>query len=374
MDFSHHRTSIHHEPNDTKRQTLASKEESIPVTTHRCRIHIVGASGQLGYALLTTQPAFLWKVGQETPLVTYSRRDCDLSDPTVFTSGETLMLGPEDIVINCAAYTAVDAAEENPDLAYRINAEAPGELAALCRERGTHLIHLSTDYVFGGQPRRDDAGQCLPWETDDPVSPRCVYGASKAAGEAAIMDAWAGAEGPHQAVIVRTSWLFTGPKRRQWGVRGSDFVITMQDLYQAKGSVTVVNDQYGCPTYSLDLARGLWELCQKLCHGEAVPSLLHATNSGFTTWFNFAQAIIGQRDSDAATAVRPCASSEFPTSATRPSWSTLSPTSWHDAGLTPLRSWQEALEAALDECTQGADTEPARGASADSSVRVQPVG
>ncbi|MDU7192704.1 dTDP-4-dehydrorhamnose reductase [Lawsonella clevelandensis] len=329
------------------------------MTTHRCRIHIVGASGQLGYALLATQPAFLWEVGQETPLVMYSRRDCDLSDPSVFTAGETLMLGPGDIVLNCAAYTAVDAAEENSDLAYRVNAEAPGELAALCRERGAHLVHLSTDYVFGGQPRFDDAGQCLPWETDDPVSPSCVYGASKAAGEAAIMDAWAGAEGPQQAVIVRTSWLFTGPQRHQWGVRGRDFVTTMQDLYREKGSVTVVNDQRGCPTYSLDLAWGLWELCQKLCHGESVPALLHATNSGFTTWFEFAQAIISQLDSDAAAAVHPCTSSEFPTPAARPSWSVLSSTSWQDAGLTPLRSWQDALREALADSAQGSLPTPA---------------
>lgn len=344
------------------------------MTTHRCRIHIVGASGQLGYALLTTQPAFLWEVGQETPLVMYSRRDCDLSDPKVFTAGETLMLGPGDIVINCAAYTAVDAAEEDADLAYRINAEAPGELAALCRERGAHLIQLSTDYVFGGEPRLDDAGQRLPWETTDPVSPRCVYGASKAAGEAAIMEAWAGVEGPQQAVVVRTSWLFTGPQRRQWGVRGRDFVTTMQKLYQERGSLTVVNDQYGCPTYSLDLAHGLWELCQKQCHGETVPSLLHATNAGVTTWFDFAQAIIGQQGSDAAAAVHSCPSSEFPTPAARPSWSVLSPTSWEDAGLTPLRTWQDALREALARSIHGVPTRVTPEASLDPSVRVQPVG
>lgn len=318
--------------------------------TKQCpRIHIVGATGQLGHALISTQPAFFWEMGAETPLVTYSRRDCDFTTPTVFRDGETLLLNEGDIVINCAAYTAVDKAEENPVLAYRINAEAPGELARLCYQRGAHLLHLSTDYVFGGPPRRSAAGHNLPWETGDPVAPQSVYGASKAAGEAAVQEVWRGvgadATTP-QAVIVRTSWLFTGPQRHQWGVRGRDFVTTMQQLYRERGRLRVVADQFGSPTYSLDLARGLWELCQKLCRGERVPALLHASNAGVASWHTFATAII-TGSGGSAERVQPCTSREFPTVATRPHWSVLSPTEWRAAGLTPLRPWEAALAEAL---------------------------
>ena len=316
-------------------------------------IHILGAHGQLGCALRATHPVFSGSVSNgETVVTSYSRADCNLADLHVFTGNSALSVDSGDIVINCAAYTAVDAAEHDDAMAYRINAEAPGELAVLCRQRGAHLIHISTDYVFGGEPRRDENGMPLPWGVSDPVSPQCVYGVSKAAGEDVIRKVWQDVQqegkGTQPAVIVRTSWLFTGPQRSQWGIGGGDFVTTMRRLYREKKHLTVVDDQYGCPTYSCDLARGIWEICHKLRQGVTIPGLLHASNAGATTWYEFATAII-TGSGGSTMDVSPCRSSDFPTAAVRPAWSVLSPTSWNNAGLMPFRSWREALAESLQE-------------------------
>ena len=139
-----------------------------------------------------------------------------------------------------------------------------------------------------------------------------------------------------------------GPQRSQWGIGGGDFVTTMRRLYREKKHLTVVDDQYGCPTYSCDLARGIWEICHKLRQGVTIPGLLHASNAGATTWYEFATAII-TGSGGSTMDVSPCRSSDFPTAAVRPAWSVLSPTSWNNAGLMPFRSWREALAESLQE-------------------------
>lgn len=299
------------------------------------RIHILGANGQLAHALLNTLPD---SYDTSHRLATYTRDECDFTDPYSFTpNAPALDLHTGDIVINCAAYTAVDRAETHHDEAQQVNTDAPAALATLCASHAAHLIHISTDYVFSGE----DIGR--PWETTDPTEPATVYGATKAAGEAAILQACP------SAVIIRTAWLFTGPQRFAWGMTTDDFVTTIQKRYKSNGGVLrVVNDQFGSPTYSMDLARGIWEIVGQFLQGEELPQILHATNAGTTTWFAFATEIVGLSGGRRG-GVSPCSSVDYPTPAPRPHWSVLSAASWENAGLTPLRNWKKALREALSE-------------------------
>lgn len=296
------------------------------------RVHILGAGGQLAHALVSTMPDNYDKPGR---IALYQRKDCDFIDPRSFEKDTSLALHSGDVVINCAAYTDVDAAEDDPEGANKVNAQAPAALARLCNERGAHLIHLSTDYVFSGK----DIGR--PWETFDPTGATTVYGVSKAAGEAAVLDECSA------AVVIRTAWLFTGPLRSSWGLRSNDFVTTIQKLYQVKKKpLQVVDDQFGSPTYSMDLARGIWEVVGRMVQSEEFPRILHATNGGTTTWYSFASEIVGLSGGKRGR-IMPCSSKDYPTKAERPHWSVLSPASWEDAGLTPLRHWKKALAEAL---------------------------
>jgi dTDP-4-dehydrorhamnose reductase len=229
---------------------------------------------------------------------------------------------PGDVVINCAAYTAVDAAETDEENAARVNETGPAVLGRACAEVGARVIHVSTDYVFAG-----DAS--VPYEPDDPTAPRTAYGRTKLAGEVALHR-----ELP-SATVVRTAWVYTGS--------GSDFVATMLRLERERDTVDVVNDQLGSPTYSADLADALLELA---LHPGPVPPVVHATNSGSATWFDLARAVFSAVGSDPER-VRPCSSAQFVRPAPRPAYSVLSPASWTGAGLTPLRDWKDALAAAL---------------------------
>lgn len=303
------------------------------------QLHILGAGGQLAHALVSTMPDIYDKPGR---VALYQRKDCDFTDPRSFENDTSLALHPGDIVINCAAYTDVDRAEDDPEGANQVNAQAPAALARLCKKRGAQLIHMSTDYVFSGK----DIGR--PLETFDSTGATTVYGASKAAGEAAVLE-----ECPNNSVIIRTAWLFTGPLRDSWGLRSNDFVTTIQKLYQVKKKpIQVVDDQFGSPTYSMDLARGIWEVVGRLMQSEELPQILHATNAGTTTWYAFASEIVGLSGGKRGR-VMPCSSKDYPTKAERPHWSVLSGASWEDAGLTPLRHWKKALAEAL---TMGANT------------------
>ena len=180
---------------------------------------------------------------------------------------------------------------------------------------------MSTDYVFPGDGTR-------PYEVDDPTGPHSVYGASKLAGELAVLQAHP------EAHVVRTAWV--------WGATGGNFVKTMAKLESARPTLTVVDDQRGTPTYSADLAAGLLELA-----GADLPGgTLHATNAGETTWFDFARAIFVELGADPER-VQPTTTANFPRPAPRPAYSVLSSAAWVSAGLTPLRDWQAALTAGL---------------------------
>lgn len=268
---------------------------------------MVGAGGQVGRELSALAPSAR----------AYTRRELDITDAAALAA----VLRPDDVVLNCAAYTAVDRAESEPEAAFAGNETGPARLAAACAAVGARLIHLSTDYVFPGTGEN-------PYETTDPPGPATVYGRSKLAGEQAVR-----ALCP-DAVIVRTAWVYSG--------LGADFVATMLRLERERETVTVVDDQIGSPTYAADLAAGLLELATR----PDAPRLLHATNSGQASWFDLARAVFEEIGADPER-VRPCTSAEFPRPAPRPAYSVLSTRSWRRAGLSPLRPWRGAVEAAL---------------------------
>lgn len=273
---------------------------------------MTGARGQLGGALLRCAEA----AGADA--VGVGSADLDITDAGAVAD----WVEPGAVVVNCAAYTAVDAAETDEAAAAAVNESGARNLAAACAHAGAHLIHVSTDYVFAGDARR-------PYEADDATGPRTAYGRTKLAGERAVR-----AELP-AAQIVRTAWVYTGS--------GNDFVATMRRLERERDTVQVVDDQIGSPTYSVDLAAGLFELART---GGRGVTTLHATNAGAATWFDLARAVFAGVGADPER-VRPCSSAEFVRPAPRPAYSVLSARSWDDAGLTPLRPWRDALGDAL---------------------------
>ncbi|MBB5912359.1 dTDP-4-dehydrorhamnose reductase [Nocardia transvalensis] len=281
------------------------------VPADRPRLVVTGAGGQLGRAVLAHEPAAL----------ALGHHDLDITDAAAVRK----VLRPDDILLNCAAYTAVDAAESEPDAAFAGNATGPAVLAEECRAVGARMVHISTDYVFDGTSTR-------PYEPGDPTSPTSVYGRSKLAGEEAVLRSGPGAH------IVRTAWVYTGDRR--------DFVATMRRLERERETVTVVDDQTGSPTFAPDLAAGLLELTSRIAAGDELPPILHATNTGRATWYDVARAVFAGVGAD-PDRVRPCTSAEYPSPVRRPAYSVLSDEAWIAAGLSPLRDWREALGDAL---------------------------
>jgi dTDP-4-dehydrorhamnose reductase len=280
---------------------------------------VTGAGGQLGTELVAAAAG----AAGVTAVCGLGSAELDITDGQLVcdTVSRFAARHPGAVVVNAAAYTAVDAAETDQDTAYQVNAVGPGLLAAACAERGVPLVHVSTDYVFDGDTTR-------PYEPSDPPAPRTAYGRTKLAGERAVLSASC------RGYVVRTAWVY--------GAHGSNFVRTMAGLERSRPTVSVVADQHGSPTWSADLARGLLELA--LSTGRVPPGVLHCTNSGVTSWHGFAQAIFTELGADPAR-VLPCTSADFPRPAARPRYSVLSPASWTAAGLTPLRPWREALAA-----------------------------
>ncbi|MFI6868719.1 dTDP-4-dehydrorhamnose reductase [Nocardia sp. NPDC050406] len=278
------------------------------VTAVTGRLVVTGARGQLGRALLDRAPDARG----------YGHADLDITRLDAVRA----VLKPGDVVINCAAYTAVDQAQTETEAAFAVNATGPEVLARACAEIGARLIQVSTDYVFPGTGSR-------PYETDDPTGPRSVYGESKLRGERAVAEFL-----PDAGQIVRTAWVYTGDS--------GDFVATMRRLERERETLDVVDDQIGSPTYAPDLAAALLELADR----PDAPRILHATNAGQASWFELARAVFAGIGADPER-VRPCATSAFPRPAPRPAYSVLSGTSWTSAGLSPLRPWRDALNDAL---------------------------
>ena len=231
-----------------------------------------------------------------------------------------------DVVVNCAAYTTVDAAEEDQERAYAVNASGPENLAHACARVGADLIHLSTDYVFSGL---FDGTQRRPYEIDDETGPLSVYGRSKLAGELLVLAAMPDAH------IVRTAWVYQGGD-------GSDFAAVMRRLAAGDGPVDVVADQIGSPTYVGDLVGALLRIADGSIH----EPLLHAANEGEASRFDQARAVFEGVGADPER-VRPVGTDAYPRPAPRPPYSALSSRQSAAAGLTPLRPWREALAAAL---------------------------
>lgn len=231
---------------------------------------------------------------------------------------------PGDVVINCAAYTKVDAAESDEERAHAVNAVGPANIAQACARAGADLIHISTDYVFSG-PKR------TPYEIDDETAPLGVYGRTKLAGEFSLLAAMPDAH------IVRTAWIYEGGD-------GSDFVAVMRRLAAGDQTVEVVADQVGSPTYAADLVGALLEVAE----GSIREPVLHAANAGEASRYEQARAVFEAVGADPER-VRPVGTDRHPRPAPRPQYSALSAQLSADAGLTPLRPWRDALAAAIAE-------------------------
>jgi dTDP-4-dehydrorhamnose reductase len=275
---------------------------------------ITGAGGQLGADLRRC----LADSADDVRALT--RAELDITDESAV--DQAIADYRADVVINAAAYTAVDAAESDADAAYQVNARGPATLADALARHGGRLVQVSTDYVFSGDADR-------PYEVDDPTEPRSVYGRTKLAGEQAVRKTL-----PDASWVVRTAWVYGGV--------GANFVKTMIRLERERPTVRVVADQRGAPTWSADLARGLIELARS----DAPAGVYHCTGAGETTWFGLTQAVFAELAADPKR-VEPTTTDAFPRPAPRPAFSVLSPASWEAAGLSSMPHWRDALRAAF---------------------------
>ncbi len=280
-------------------------------------VWVAGAAGMLGSEVVIALRA------DRNTVVTATDREVDLTDAAAV-SDHLAAIGTPDWIVNCAAWTAVDAAETNEPAAFALNADAPGILAKAAAERGSRLLHVSTDYVFDGTATK-------PYPPDAPFGPCSVYGRSKLAGEQAI-------RGAHRAhVILRTAWLY--------GQHGPNFVSTMLRLMQERDEISVVADQQGSPTYAVDLAAAIRSI---VVHPAPHAGTWHYTNKGQTTWYAFAQAIydIAQAQGLLTGSCRivPLTTAQYPTPAARPAYSVLdTDTLERDWGIC-IPDWKKSLE------------------------------
>ena len=227
------------------------------------------------------------------------------------------------VLINCAAYTAVDKAEQEPDLAYQINAEAVGVLAAVCAANRCRFIHVSTDYVFDGNAK-------LPYKEDDPTAPQSVYGQTKLEGERQALLA-----NPN-TVIIRTSWVYSS--------FGKNFVKTIIRLLQDKPLISVVQDQLGSPTYAADLADVILQIASS---NNCISGVYNYSNSGVISWFQFANEI--GKLAGISTPINGIATAEYPTPAKRPAWSVLDTSKIVTTYGVTIRDWKESLGQCMHE-------------------------
>lgn len=230
-----------------------------------------------------------------------------------------------DYCINCAAYTAVDKAETEQDKAFLINANAPAILATVCKEHHTKLIHISTDYVYDGTISK-------PLQETNAVAPLNVYGLSKLHGEQLVLH-----ENP-SSLIIRTSWVYS--------VYGNNFVKTMLRLFKEKDSLNIINDQYGSPTYAADLATVIMKCIDEIEAGNECDGIMNFSNSGVTTWFDFAIAIKEYINSPISLCAVP--TSQYPTPAKRPLYSVLDTFKIQNALHITIPFWKDSLHKCLD--------------------------
>lgn len=268
------------------------------------RVTVFGASGLLGHELVKELSA--------EHLSALSSKDADLRDAARVR--EVVRSSPPDWIILSAAYTDVDGCESNRDRAFAVNCEGAINVAHAAREAGSRLLFVSTDYVF-------DSTKRAPYQTTDARNPTSVYGASKARAEDRLLEILP------EVCIARTSWLF--------GHGGKCFPATILKLAANRPEISVVNDQRGSPTFTPDLASALVQLCRASARG-----IVHVTNSGNCTWYDFATEIV--RQSGMPTVVKPVTTAEFPRPARRPAYSVLAPDSLHAYSIQ-MPEWQDAL-------------------------------
>jgi dTDP-4-dehydrorhamnose reductase len=282
------------------------------------KVFIAGANGMLAHDLA----AMLAERGHE--VLKGARPEFDIID--INSVQKTIEVLRPDVVVNCAAYTAVDSAEKERELAFKINGEGPANLATVASEVGSVLVHISTDFVFDGKKN-------TPYNESDPTGPVNVYGESKLAGEINAQKILPG------SLIVRTSWLY--------GLQGPNFVKTMIGLLSERESVDVVVDQVGCPTYTVDLASAVASLVEAGCKG-----IFHFSNEGIASWYDFAYEIIEILKSKGTRlklkALRPVLTKKFPRPAPRPSYSVLDKTKYREAISSDIPHWRDALKRFLD--------------------------
>ncbi len=276
------------------------------------KVLVTGVKGQLGYDVVNE----LEKRGMTAIGVDID--EMDITD--VVSVNKVIKEAAPDAVIHCAAYTAVDAAEDNVELCRKVNAEGTANIAEVCKELDIKMMYISTDYVFDGQGER-------PWEPDDERHPLNVYGQTKYEGEVAVTDAL------DKYFIVRIAWVF--------GVNGKNFIKAILNKAKTVDTLTVVNDQFGSPTYTYDLARLLVDMIQTEKYG-----FYHATNEGICTWYEFACEIIRQAGMDAK--VLPVSADQYPAKAKRPTNSRMSKEKLTENGFEKLPAWQDALKRYLE--------------------------
>jgi len=284
------------------------------------RVLIFGATGLLGKALVR-----VWRDDEITAL---GSKDCDVR------SAESVLRTVDkhrpDWIVMAAAYTDVDDCESNQQLAFDVNTQGALNVAEAAKQSGSRLLFLSTDYVFDGE-------KATPYETDDVRSPRGRYAKSKADAEVGILEILP------RGCIARTSWVF--------GTGGRCFPATILKLAESREQLEVVMDQRGCPSYTIDLARAIRELCHRDASG-----IVHVTNAGDCTWFDLAVHLL--REAGSTTVVKPTTTDKFPRPAPRPKYSVLSPASLHRYGIH-MPDWRDAVRRYLGErSTAGINSPP----------------
>ena len=297
------------------------------------KIFVTGVAGQLGHDVMNDLAARGYEgIGTDiapqysgaddgTAVTTMPYVSLDITDRDAVE--KTITELKPDVVVHCAAWTAVDLAEDDDKKAkvHAINADGTQNIADACKKIDAKMVYISTDYVFNGQGKR-------PWEPDDKREPLNVYGQTKYEGELAIE------EHVKKFFTVRIAWVF--------GVNGKNFIKTMLNLGKSHDHLTVVNDQTGSPTYTYDLARLLVDMIQTDKYGR-----YHATNEGICTWYEFACEIFKQAGMNVS--VAPVSSDEYPAKAKRPSNSRMDKSKLTANGFTPLPTWQDALSRYLKE-------------------------
>ncbi len=286
------------------------------------KVLVFGSSGQLGWELRRTRPDPITLATCDSPKVDFLSTD---------SISRCISSTRPDCIINAAAYTAVEKAEQEEDLAYRINHDAVFEIAEICRQNKISLVHISTDYIFSGQNHK-------PYQPDDIPGPESVYGKSKLKGEQAVREIMG-----DQALIIRTAWLYSS--------HGNNFVKTMLRFMKEKQSLNVIDEQIGTPTWGFGLALAIWTALEK-----SIKGTFHWADAGVASWYDFATAI--QEEGlkagllDKSIPILPVPSHRFPTQAKRPIYSVLDKTSfWQALKIKPVH-WRVQLRSMLKEVLQ----------------------